>query len=117
MRSLALTLTIFSISSASFACEKAETTFEDKTVVVCYDQKADSYLSESCKDVEKCFFDKKIELTYYANQSPGFSLCYQIKGKPFFAHIKGKKDTVPLCAKNSYFVDQETLMLTYKKIK
>lgn len=111
-------LLVFSLSSASYAaCEKVETTFEEKPVTLCFDKKLDRYLSESCKDVAKCFFDKKIELKYYANQSPGFSLCYQIQGKPFFARIKGQKDTVPLCHKNLVFVDHESLLLAYKNLK
>lgn len=114
--SLVLLLILFSTSLPSFACDKVEIEHDQQKVILCFDKKADRYLSPHCDNVQKCFFKKKIEVKYYANQSPGFSICYQIDGEPFFAKIPGKDVSVPLCKLGDDFVDEDTLILTYKNL-
>lgn len=87
---------------------------QGKTVELCHDQKKDLYLSKDCSSLEKCFFEKKVTLQFYPNQSPGFSLCYQLGGDAFFVTISGVKDKIPMCQKKGHFADQESLLLHYK---
>lgn len=110
---LALTFVIFQ-TNLSWACSPAKLVYQGKNIEVCHDQKNDLYLSKNCKDLAQCFFEKKITLQFYPNQSPGFSLCYQLGGEAFFGQIQGQKETVPMCKKNEYFADQESLLLHYR---
>ncbi|WP_408096661.1 hypothetical protein ACJVC5_16620 [Peredibacter sp. HCB2-198] len=99
------------------ACELVEIIHNEKKVKVCFDKKTELYLSEDCKDIEKCFLQKKIEFKFFPDQSPGFSLCYQLEGKPFFARVVGQKEKVPMCYKAPYYVDQEHLFMSFKQVK
>lgn len=99
-----------SISLAQAKCKEERILVKDqKEIKVCFDKKDQSYLSENCSSVKECFLKKKIIFKMYPNQSPGFSLCYQLEGTPFFAEIKKESKTIPFCELNSFFVDQESL--------
>lgn len=116
LRPLAVSI-IFLLSNAfASQCEvKVQLESAEKKRELCHVEKKHLYVSASCQNIEKCFLSKKIDLTTSPNQSPGFSLCYQIEGKPFFGKISGKKQKVPLCEKNGHIVDLENLMLAYRK--
>ena len=107
---------IFAISQSSlaWACEKTSLSYQGKTVELCFTKKTESYLSKNCDSVAKCFFKKKLKLQFYPNQSPGFSLCYQLGGDAFFGEVKGVEDKVPFCKMGDYFADQESLLLHYR---
>ena len=75
-----------------------------------FEPKRHTFVSKNCSEIEKCFFKNTIELKTYPNQSPGFSLCYQLGGEPFFGVIKGQKDKEPICKKGEYFANHEALL-------
>lgn len=110
-----MTLIIFlSQISLGLACEtNRELSHNKGKHSLCYDQKKNSYLSKSCKDLGICFFEKKITLETYEDQSPGFSLCYQLGGEPFFGEITGSKSKIPMCLLNNQYADQESLLGYY----
>lgn len=114
MKIFFIIFSVFIISHA-YACEPTDIIHENNLVNVCYTKKKERYLSPNCTSIEKCFLKKKFTFHYFPNQSPGFSLCYQIDGLPFFAEIPGKKDRVPMCYKEPYYVDQDNLFMTYMK--
>lgn len=99
------------------ACVKAVLEHKGKQIELCHDKEKDLYLSKSCKNIADCFFEKKIDLKFYANQSPGFSLCYQLGGDAFFGVVRGVKDKIPFCFKNGHYADQESLLLHYRSSK
>lgn len=107
---LALIFVIFQTSHA-WSCTPARLVHQGKSVLLCHDKKNDLYLSKNCKAVGECFFEKKIQMQFYPNQSPGFSLCYQLGGDAFFGEIEGLKEKVPMCQKNGFYADQESLLL------
>ena len=116
VRFLSFVLILFSVQMVH-ACELVEIIHNEKKVKVCFDKKTEHYLSADCKNVEKCFLQKKIEFKFFSDQSPGFSLCYQLDGKPFFAEVVGKTEKVPMCFKKPYYIDQENLFMSFKKVK
>lgn len=116
MRYFALSLILVSVEMVH-ACELVEIIHNEKKVKVCFNKKTERYLSAECKSIETCFIQKKIEFKFFPDQSPGFSLCYQLEGKPFFAEVSGKSEKVPMCFKAPYYVDQEHLFMSFKKVK
>lgn len=116
MRFFLLSLSLF-LTNAGHACETAQFSHDEKQIKVCYDKKTERYLSIDCKNIATCFLTKKIDFQFRQDQSPGFSLCYQLGGSPFFAKVSVKKETVPMCFMKPYYIDQETLFLEFKKVK
>ncbi len=104
-------------NTAEASCEiKRELVVSEKSIALCYSKKQELYLSPECDEIKKCFFSKDIDLTIYANQSPGFSLCYQLNGEPFFGTIKNQLVKVPMCKLREQYIDQENLMESYFKM-
>jgi len=99
------------------ACDKAILEHQGKNIELCHDKAKDLYLSKSCSSLKTCFFEKKITLQFNPNQSPGFSLCYQLGGDAFFGVVRGVKDKVPFCFKKGHYADQESLLLQYRSGK
>lgn len=116
LKFIALSLLLIT-SSKAFACEKATLVSEGKKIELCFDKVKETYLSKNCSDVGKCFFDRNIVLTLKEDQSPGFTLCYELKGTPFFGVIEGKKEKVPMCKKGAFFADHEKIFYHYKGLK
>lgn len=116
MRFLLLFLSLL-VMNLGHACETSGFSHDDKQIKVCYDKKTERYLSPECKNVKTCFLGKKIEFQFRPDQSPGFSLCYQLGGSPFFATVSNKNTTVPMCFIKPYYIDQESLFLEFKKVK
>ena len=98
---------------ASSCGAKRELVYQGESIALCYEEKAEHYLSESCSKIQDCFFQKKIDLSIYPNQSPGFSLCFQLGGEPFFGRIKHYQLKIPLCKLNGHYIDQENLLGAY----
>ena len=92
----------------------AELIHAKKTIEMNFDQKLHTLVSKNCSDIEKCFFKKPFTLKSYPNQSPGFSLCYQLGGDPFFGEIKGQKEKEPICRKGEHFANHEALLYHYR---
>ena len=110
---LAAVLVFVTFVTNAHACDTpAFLIYKNQKIKVC--QTGIHYLSPNCKSVGECFFQKTIELKFYPNQSPGFSLCYQLGGKAFFGSIAGVKIKVPMCHKNGIYSDQEALLLHYR---
>jgi hypothetical protein len=115
MKHFFILVTISTLSTSFSALSKtAELLYEGRTHVLDLDEKKESYISKGCEDLKKCFFQTPVKLTIYQNQSPGFSLCYQLKGDAFFGEIKGLKEKIPMCQKDGKFADQESLLLYYR---
>lgn len=94
------------ISSSAFAACKEVTV---KGEVLCYGAKEKSYLSKSCKDVLSCFpYENGLKLV--PNQSPGFTLCYSLKGEPFFEKVNGEKTSTSFCRREGKTVDMNSLL-------
>ena len=108
---------LFLFINVVHACETAEIVHEEKKIKLCYNKQSEQYLSLDCKNIKNCFLKKNITFQFMPDQSPGFSLCYQLGGSPFFAEVVGKKDKVPMCFMKPYFIDQESLFLEFKKVK
>lgn len=104
-------------SNLSLACVPAKLELRGKSIELCHDKVKNLYLSKSCSSIETCFFEKKIKLQFYPNQSPGFSLCYQLGGDAFFGIVKGVEDKIPFCFKNGHYADHESLLLQYRSSK
>lgn len=123
MKILLKLLTVLTISLTSNAvlseCEgKKELLYQKEVVSLCHSSKNNLLVSEKCIGaLKKCFLKKKIKLMFQPNQSPGFSLCYQLDGHPFFGFIKGQKEKTPMCLIDGNYVDQENLLLAYKAEK
>lgn len=122
MKSLLICLKILVILPSNWAfagdCqEKKELLYEEKSITLCYEKKKELYLSERCKDIKKSFLTKDINFKIYPNQSPGFSLCYQLGGEAFFGSIKGHETKIPMCKSGEHFIDQENLLGIYIKSK
>jgi hypothetical protein len=101
-------------TSVEAKCEKKVTlSYKGKDIELCYDKKLDTYKSLNCSDLKKCFFKKEIKLQHYQNQSPGFSLCFQLNGDAFFGDIKGVNKRIPMCKKDEFFANHEALLLEY----
>jgi hypothetical protein len=117
MRFLVLVLLTLGLSvAASASCQKVRISGRDAGVTheLCHDPKSHSYLSEACKSVEACFELAQVQLQYYPNQSPGFSLCYQVGGTPFFSKAEGK--SLDFCEKNQRVSDIDGLLRAYKRV-
>ena len=111
---LALVITTSQISAQTKCEKKAILTYKGKKVELCHDVERDSYLSEENLNLYSSFFTKKIKLAFYKNQSPGFSLCYQLGGDAFFGTILGLDKKIPMCQLKSHFTDQESLLVYYR---
>lgn len=84
---------------------------------ICYQSANQQYVSPACwGQVKKCFFKRPIKMQSYLNQSPGFSLCYQLGGNAFFATMENAKNKIPMCQLAGHYVDHSTLIHEYKKI-
>lgn len=87
-----------------------------KAISLCEKIKGIQYISKECIDSpEKCFLVDGIKLEIRPNQSPGFSLCYDIEGEPFFGEIEGEEDKVPLCKFKGNYIDHDWLIKIYKE--
>ena len=103
--------------SAQTKCEKkVHLAYKGKKVELCHNEVKDTYLSEENLDLSGSFFNRDIKLALYKNQSPGFSLCYQLGGEAFFGPIHGLDKKIPMCRKKNHFADQESLLLHYRDI-
>lgn len=100
---------LLSSSSLAFgACSEVKLNGE----TLCHNAENGEYLSKSCASVEKCFpFSGSMRVL--PNQSPGFTMCYDLGGKPFFGKVDGVKQSVPFCGKDQKIVDTESLLRTY----
>ncbi len=111
-----LLVPLISTVTNAWSCEiKKSVEYKGKTFAVCFDPKTELYLSPECSDIKTCFLKNKIEFQLYSNQSPGFSLCFQLGGDAFFGVIKGLEDKIPMCKIDNYIIDQENLIIASKK--
>lgn len=108
-----LTILIFPV----FASSQAELSYEGKKVELRFDEGQKTYLSSNCPSARKCFLNKTIELKFYPDQSPGFTLCGQLGGEAFFGEVTGVNEKIPFCKKGGFFIDHEALLLEYRNIK
>ena len=99
-----------------FASSEAQLLHDGKKIELLFDQKQKTYLSANCRSAKKCFFNKTIELKFYPDQSPGFTLCGQLGGEAFFGKVSGVSEKIPFCRKGDYFIDHEALLLEYRDI-
>ena len=107
---------LISLASDAWSCGIKKTIeYKGKTFDVCFDPKTELYLSPECSDIKTCFLKNKIEFQLYPNQSPGFSLCFQLGGDAFFGVIQGLEDKIPMCKIDNFIIDQENLMIALKK--
>lgn len=116
MRAMKYFILSLLISNFSLTALGATLTHEGKSVELKLDKERHTYLSSNCEDVGKCFFDKAVTLKTYPNQSPGFSLCYQLGGRPFFGTIQGEKDKEPICKKGDFFANHEAILYHYRDL-
>ncbi len=80
-----------------------------KGEVLCFEAKEQRYLSQSCKDVLSCFpYENGLKLV--PNQSPGFTLCYSLKGEPFFEKMNDEKNSTSFCRREGKTVDINSLL-------
>lgn len=112
MKTILLGMIVLTIITAPVF--SAELIYSKKSVAMTFDQKLHTFISSNCTDIEKCFFSKPITLKSYPDQSPGFSLCYQLGGDPFFGVIKDQKEKEPICKKGDYFANHEALLYHYR---
>jgi hypothetical protein len=80
-----------------------------KGEVLCHEAKEKRFLSKSCKSVLSCF-PYQGELKLVPNQSPGFTLCYSLKGEPFFEKVNGEKTSTSFCRRDGKTVDINSLL-------
>lgn len=105
------------ISSSALACTNVKLLYKGETITLCHFKSTDSYLSKNCRDIGRCFLKEPVTLKGSPQQSPGFALCYQIQGEPFFGEIQGLKEKIPLCKKGDFIADQERILYHYKSLK
>jgi hypothetical protein len=80
---------------------------------LCYIEKKHSYYSKECSKLEGCYPAKQVKLKFSGKQSPGFALCYQTEGAPFFGKVDGR--TVAFCKKEGKIIDTDSLLRFYQK--
>lgn len=100
-----------------FACELKEVSFKNKKYQICEDisKKNQFYYSQKCKEISNCFDLALVnKINNYPNQSPLFTLCYDLKGVPGFAIIPGKKEKLEVCLKQNKLVGLEYLMYSFQ---
>lgn len=111
---LVLIFVTFQINAKVNCEKKVQLTYKGKNLFLCHNAEKDTYSSTDGIDLGTSFFTRKVDLTYYKNQSPGFSLCYQLGGDAFFGQIAGLTKKIPMCRKKDFFADQESLLLYYR---
>lgn len=116
MKNFIMLAALIVTSSEAFACTNVKLKYKNEVLTICK-FKDGSYLSKNCRDPGRCFFDGKVKIDLDPSQSPGFTLCYAIKGEPFFGEIVGEKDKVPLCKKGAFIADQDKIFYHYKSLK
>lgn len=102
------TILLLLMVNTSWACVEETLKSHEREIKVCYNPKDRSVYSKSCKSSSNCLKVKDLSLSMYPNQSPGFSICYQQGGKPFFGEFKGKRYS--FCEKDDLIVDTESLL-------
>jgi hypothetical protein len=112
--SLLLVFITFQISAQTNCENKVQLSFKGKKISLCHNKETETYSSEGYVDIASNFFIKDFKLTYYKNQGPGFSICYQLGGEAFFGSIEGLNKKIPLCRKKGFIVDQESLLVHYR---
>ena len=113
MKWLMIVLIIFQINNV-FACNIVQVFYQTSKFDVCYIDNKKNYLSKECKTIKDCFpVSVKITETF-PNQSPGFTLCYAIKGEPIFAKVSNTENKIPVCKLGKSFVDIESLLWASK---
>ena len=118
LKILIVQLTLSNAFGANISCKDKKNLIQDnKKVSLCYEEKKQFYLSPECESVESCFKVKNLDLTFRQDQSPGFSLCYQMGGDAFFGVIEGLDEKIPFCEYKGRFIDQENLILEWKSFK
>lgn len=99
---------LISSSFAQAGCK--EITIEGEAL--CHDEKSGQFLSKGCESVKSCFpFEGKFRVL--PTQSPGFTMCYDMKGEPFFFKLEGQKTSLSFCRKGGKTVDIKSLLKTY----
>ncbi len=100
-------LAVLLLSNNVFATTCKEVTVKGEPL--CYEAKQKSYLSKTCTSVLACFpYEEGLKLV--PNQSPGFTLCYSLKGEPFFEKVNGEKVSTSFCRKDGKTVDLNSLL-------
>jgi hypothetical protein len=107
----------FQIKAEDLCAQSAKLTLKGEIIPLCHSLKENLYFSKGCQDLGACFFQEKdFKLVHYQNQSPGFSLCYQIGGEAFFGDVIGTKKRIPFCKKKGQYANQEALLLYYRDV-
>jgi hypothetical protein len=97
--------------NSALACEEKIIKHEKRELKLCFDKATHSYYSKNCKKSDSCISVSNLKFVFYANQSPGFSICHQLKGKPFHAVVNGVRES--FCEKDDKVVDTESLLRAY----
>tara|TARA_B100001971_G_C18268010_1_gene596233 strand:- start:71549 stop:71905 length:357 start_codon:yes stop_codon:yes gene_type:complete len=108
---------LLTLTNALLACDAVELIGNNVKYQVC-STKSDNeffYYSKDCKEVNKCVDFKQIDkLKLFPNQSPLFSLCYQLKGTPLFTKHQKTKKTVEICLFDNRPIGLNYLMSHYQ---
>lgn len=96
-----------------FSCENVTITLPHKlTFTACYYKENQLYLSQKCPSINDCFIlPVKNTIKLKPNQSPLFSKCYQMRGKPYFGTPSNTGSTQGFCTKDDVIVDLENLYI------
>lgn len=119
MKNFILPLILIVISNSVEArCTNVQLTLKNEKIDICHFKDKDNYLSKNCRDPKSCFFEKSLPtIELDPKQSPGFTLCYQLKGEPFFGILSNKKTKVPMCKKGDFIADLDSLLIIYRDQK
>lgn len=101
-------------SNRLLACTTVRVKYENLSADVCYLAETQSYFSKACKNIKTCFPVDKKSKNISQNQSPGFTQCYLVNGKAFFATVSNSTDKIPFCKLGNHWVDTESLLMAQK---
>lgn len=106
-------LLLLFLTSSSWACKVKTIVTEKSEHKLCHIDKTNSYYSKECSSLKDCYPARPIKFKFSGKQSPGFALCYQTEGTPFFSKLDGR--TVAFCRKEGKIIDTDSLLRHYQK--